>query len=72
MEPLSTASKPSIPNPILELDDDLPDDLPIPVKQPHDHPNDPPAPPRRQHRTELELLGTPPVIDGPHPHRLPQ
>jgi transposase InsO family protein len=71
-EPLSTASKPSILDPILELDDDLPDDLPIPVEQPHDHPNDPPAPPRRQRRTELELLGTPPVIDGPRPRRLPQ
>ena len=72
MEPLSTASKPSIPNPILELDEDPPDDLPIPVEQPHDHPNDPPAPPRRQRRTELELLGAPPVIDGPRPRRLPQ
>jgi len=48
MEPLSTASKPSIPTPILELDDDLPDDLPIPVERPHDHPNDPPAHPRCQ------------------------
>ena len=72
MEPLSTASKLSIPNPILELDEDPPDDLPIPVEQPHDHPHDPPAPPRRQHRTELELLGAPPVIDGPRPCRLPQ
>ena len=48
MEPLSTASKPSIPTPILELDDDLPDDLPIPVERPHEHPNDPPAPHRQR------------------------
>ena len=32
MEPSSTAFKPSISDPILELDEDLPDDLPIPVK----------------------------------------
>ena len=32
MEPSSTASKPSISNPILELDNDLPDNLTIPVK----------------------------------------
>ena len=48
IEPLSTASKPSIPNPILILDEDPPDDLPILVEQPHDHPNDPPAPPHHQ------------------------
>ena len=72
IEPLSTASKPSIPNSILKLDEDPPDDLPIPVEQPHDHSNDPSAPPCCQCRTELELLGAPPVIDGPHPRRLPQ
>jgi len=69
---LSTASKPSISNPILKLDDDLSDDLPIPVEQPHDHPNDPPAHFHCQCWTELQLLGEQPVINGLCTHHLPQ
>jgi len=72
MDPLSTALKPSIPNPTLELDDDPLADPFIPVEPPHDHPHDPPAPPRRQRRTEIELLGDPPIIDGPRIRRPPQ
>ena len=72
MEPLSTAAKPSILNPILELDDGPCADLSNPVEPPHDHPHDPPAPPRRQRRTEIELLGDPPIIDGLRDRRLPQ
>ena len=72
MEPLSTAPMPSIPNPTLELDDDPLADPFIPVEPPHDHPHDHPAPPHRQRCTEIELLGDPPIIDGPCIHRPPQ
>jgi len=65
-----TALKPSIPNPINKLDADSL----APVEPPHYPPVHPPAPPHRHRhrRTEIELLGDPPIIEGPRFRRLPQ
>ena len=60
MDLLSTAPKPSIPNLTLKLNDNLLVNPFIPVEPPHD----PPAPPHH-HRTKLELLGDPPILEGP-------
>ena len=48
-----------------------------PIQQPPQQPVIPPLPvvaqePRRHRRTEVELLGQPPTVEGPRPRRLPE
>ena len=75
-DPSLTTPNPSIPNPIIKLDDDPPAGPPTPVELPWDLFNDPPvpppAPPHRHRHTEIELLGDPPIIQGPRSCRPPQ
>ena len=64
--------------PLINEEEDQPQGLdllpnPLPLEPPHqEHPlPDLPAQPRRR-RTELELLGDPPIIEGPRPRHLPE